>query len=690
MQHDRSESAASDSAVAPPTAETTTPRLRLTAALAIVAAALLLHGPSLRGYFLAEDFGYLAEAHRALQHDPWHLLSQFYTPIPEDHAARFFRPLPRLVLALDHLAFGSDATGYHATNLALFAITCVLLLRLLLRVTGSAWLAFVATLLFTAFPTHPEAVTWITGREELLPLLFLILACNLVTAKDVRVVRRGVPVAILLGLLSKEWVVPSIVLPIAVRALVIAGDSPLQRFRRAARDTVWVWPVLAGYLLLRSHVVGSMVEGYRGLAPFPVTEGAFWEQRMRFFTTLLVPVRDSALPDGIEVLLGLALVAGIVVAARRRHRLAPALRRAWTLSIAWIAIGFIAHVPARFDFDLFRDVRHLYSAVPGYALLLAIAGHALLPRSRLVRAGAVVGAVTLLALALEHSRRPWLQASAFSRHLVTEVRASASRDDRSLRIVGIPSIWRGAHLGIGAGAITQPPFAPPGSASVQVVPDLFVIGHRGFEKAAPFFAAWAHLRNADPGVQMLLCEADPLRLVPVPDPRADVVVRGRLTRPSALDGTSRLGCTDLRVSLAPGVANPPPGVLLELRGAPAPHAARSRPHLVARSARVVEPIIDLRRSADDPDVLVIGIVHRPGAGVVLMLDPHSDVLPFRGRGTFLTGAATPALVAVLDRHGTHTARLDVPADRLEEPVRVQAALFDEDGTVTLSECACLR
>jgi hypothetical protein len=96
-----------------------------------------------------------------------------------------FRPLSLVTFAIEHQLWGNLAYMSHLINVTIYAITGVLLYTLLrkLLVLGKSTkaelirtqAAFI-TLLFIVLPSHSEPVINIKGRDDLLCLLFFILA----------------------------------------------------------------------------------------------------------------------------------------------------------------------------------------------------------------------------------------------------------------------------------------------------------------------------------------------------------------------------------------------------------------------------------------------------------------------------------------------------------------------------------
>lgn len=132
----------------------------------------------------------------------------FYMSTADQVTTHFYRPLSGLSFSIDAKLWGAEQTsGYHVTNLLVFAATSLLLFLLVKRLSGSRAVALVSALLFSVHPVHSESVAWISGRTDLLCGLFSLLSIWLfICARDSRkdLLQFGSVAAFAAAMLSKE------------------------------------------------------------------------------------------------------------------------------------------------------------------------------------------------------------------------------------------------------------------------------------------------------------------------------------------------------------------------------------------------------------------------------------------------------------------------------------------------------
>lgn len=167
-----------------------------------------------------------------------------------------YRPLSKATFAIEWgIAPNTPSLG-HVNNILLYGLCCYLLLLLLTRLfKGELLVPFLTTLLFAVHPLHTEVIANIKSRDELLALIFLILASgaalNYVSKKSVGALLM-LAGYFFLAMLSKEssitWIA---VLPLALYFFTDSKKSEMINVAIAA-----IIPSVI-FLLIRRTVLGS-------------------------------------------------------------------------------------------------------------------------------------------------------------------------------------------------------------------------------------------------------------------------------------------------------------------------------------------------------------------------------------------------------------------------------------------------
>lgn len=91
-----------------------------------------------------------------------------------------YRPIAKATFAIEWQIFGENPGMSHFFNILLYALTGILLFKLLRRFLSSyhVMFAFLAVMLFMAHPLHTEVVASLKNREELLSFLGALLAVS--------------------------------------------------------------------------------------------------------------------------------------------------------------------------------------------------------------------------------------------------------------------------------------------------------------------------------------------------------------------------------------------------------------------------------------------------------------------------------------------------------------------------------
>ncbi|MCS6917571.1 MAG: tetratricopeptide repeat protein [Chitinophagales bacterium] len=176
-----------------------------------------------------------------------------------DRKEGLYRPLPVAVFATLHEVFGDQPFGYHLVNVIVYGITAAVLVKLLLILLFAypLWVPAFISLLFTVHPLHTEVVANAKSLDELLALLFFLLALwaslhYLKSTKSASLAATGV--CYFLSLLSKESAIAALVL---LPLTWYYFHSPRRSQWMALAATLAA--VTIGYLFLRQQALGGLV-----------------------------------------------------------------------------------------------------------------------------------------------------------------------------------------------------------------------------------------------------------------------------------------------------------------------------------------------------------------------------------------------------------------------------------------------
>jgi len=87
-----------------------------------------------------------------------------------------YRPLRDITHAFDFALWGENATGFHVTNIVIHLANTLLVFALIRRIARSLPVAFIAALVFAVHPVQTDAVTYISGRRDILFAFFYLLS----------------------------------------------------------------------------------------------------------------------------------------------------------------------------------------------------------------------------------------------------------------------------------------------------------------------------------------------------------------------------------------------------------------------------------------------------------------------------------------------------------------------------------
>ncbi len=243
------------------------------ASILIFTSCLVNFWSTLKDGFLLDDFLHLDYCARFLAGDMQPFLNNLTGNWGASDLMLSYRPVVSISLLADYLLYGTNAWGYHLTNVLLFAVCAILTAALTLLICQrlAPKLAGVAAiwsgLLFSCYPLHTETVAWIIGRVDSLATLFYLAALIFywrAKQHDTALFRKLSLLSFLLSLASKEIAVS---LPGSLFLLSIVYSLPGQEkfvpiIKRALKETLPYLGLLAVFALVRHLILGSVIGGY--------------------------------------------------------------------------------------------------------------------------------------------------------------------------------------------------------------------------------------------------------------------------------------------------------------------------------------------------------------------------------------------------------------------------------------------
>jgi tetratricopeptide (TPR) repeat protein len=334
---------------------------------------LLAFLPALKGEFLLwdDDTHVLDNSHvRSLSPDS---LQAMFTSRVND----IYIPLTTLVFALEYHFAQFNPVVFHAVNLVLHLVVCVLVFWLALRLKLSSVGACVATLIFAVHPMRVESVVWITELKDVLYAFFYLAALHAylnylgVPFQDKKLkpkpVRGWYILTVLLGTLSVLAKPMAVSLPLIL--LLLDWFVERDNTRRYFLEKVWValpvWGITLGTYLAHARLPAdiNVLGGLIWIWSFVF----YWTQF--FMPTYNVPVYELPRPVDLGNYQYYVAVLAFVLLLYSFWRFR---RNKWYLFAAgyfFFSIFFLLRFDMGYDTHMVAD-RFMYLPGLGFCLLL--------------------------------------------------------------------------------------------------------------------------------------------------------------------------------------------------------------------------------------------------------------------------------------------------------------------------------
>ena len=427
--------------------------------MAVVVVACVPYLPTVRDYFVQDDFGVV----QLLARRPWTMFPRWFVmPWTEDiwgYRPDELRPFVAFTYQLTGKLSPARPELHHLFNIALHAGNALLVMAIARTVMALSPLAAVfAAVVFAVLPGQAESVAWVTGRVDSMPAFFY-LATFLAYARWRQQHRWRAYVSALalffVALFSKQNTITMVATLAAYELVVLTRQE-----RGTLVSSVLSWMpfgiLTAGFLLLRRSLFG------RSLRPGLQTR----DEVGAVVTMLGHHVRRTvtghlAAPSKADIAAAVFLIVGLLVIALRsapgaRLRFARAF---FFFGVIWFAIGVAPVALAGYE-----SPRHAYLASVGWAFILALVVEGLYLRVKapILRTAVMVSAaavVMIYVVRLVPVLQTWHTLARISESGVARVQQeAAAAPPGTLMIVGLPrKSWEWSSP-----FVLGPPFAPAG------------------------------------------------------------------------------------------------------------------------------------------------------------------------------------------------------------------------------------
>ena len=347
--------------------------------LALITAGVIVYANSFVNSFAWDDELLVTSNHSITSlRDP---LRFFTAELAPKIGGNFYRPLQSLSYAVDYHFWGFRPFGYHLTNLLLHLANAIFIYSILMILTKQRVLSGLTALLFVIHPIQTEAVTYISGRADILAAFFMLTSLLLFLISIRRrheILLIASLLCFILALLTKE---ATVIFPLLVIlcGLYLKKKAEVLKHYSSRRDKYYYAILLflgASYLLIRGLTAGPLGETLSS-NPYP-----FYERFLTSFKVIVLYLRTLLIPFplhmervipiersffSLPVLLSLLFLLALALITVRAYRRAPL----FFLGSAWF---FLALLPYLNWFPLNAEMAEHWLYLPsiGFFLLFAL------------------------------------------------------------------------------------------------------------------------------------------------------------------------------------------------------------------------------------------------------------------------------------------------------------------------------
>ena len=410
----------------------------------------------INSYFLSDDFAQIGK-----------ILGGDLSVVWGKAHGGFFRPLFILSYLIDIKIWGARPLGFHLTNVVLHSLNAFLTFILSLRMVESLKLtagtkraiAIGAGALFLLHPSHTEAVSWISGRADLIATFFCLasLLSYLAYARTKRTSQLALSLlCFALALLAKESAICLPFLVVVVGIFAGHGRQDRKNRRHFLTCSALYVSILLVFVAVRSAFIGSLVGGYGISQHLNFSPSWLRDRLLEASVRSILPSLPSQLSrflfkplqSRVFILFSLAcvgLVAAMTFLRRRWHGPSERSEQNRFLIVLVILFLFSLLPVINLRLTLYQTLGERFLYLPSvFSCLLMAYLAAILLRRPAWWLSILICILSFYSVRLYQTNQTWREAAALSRSIKDELTDPSTRD--RLLIINAPDNLRGVPV----------------------------------------------------------------------------------------------------------------------------------------------------------------------------------------------------------------------------------------------------
>ena len=419
-------------------------------------AGLIAYANIINSWFLSDDFAQIGKV----------IAGDLSVVWGKEHGG-FFRPLFILSYLIDSSLWGARPFGFHLTNVIFHSLNAFLTFILSQRLVDDLRLgahtkrmiSVGAGALFLLHPSHTEAVSWISGRADVLATFFCLasLLSYIEYARRRRIAYLGLSLlCFALGLLAKESAICLPFLVLTVGLITGAARTDRNTFRRFLAAMAIYFSILLIFVAVRSLFIGSLVGGYGASQHLNFSPTWLRDRLLEASVRSVLPVLPSQLSwylfkplqSRVFILFSLACAGAVAVAIvlRRRWYAGYDLKEQNRFLIGLVILFLFSLLPViNLRLTLYQTLGERFLYLPSvFSCLLLTYLAAIVIRDRTLLFSILICVLGFYSVRLYQTNRSWSAAARLSRSITDELVDSSTGDH--LIILNAPDNLRGVPV----------------------------------------------------------------------------------------------------------------------------------------------------------------------------------------------------------------------------------------------------